>query len=65
MTIGMYFPDTCGDPDGEAQCGHEQAMYIRSLTFEAQPVPETGTMVLLGAALLLRHFRGRLAASRV
>jgi hypothetical protein len=62
MAIGMYLPDECGDPDIEDECGQgEQRLYVNGLTFEAQPVPEPGTVWLLGAALLLRSARGPLA----
>jgi len=62
LEVGMYLIDECGDPENERRCfGREQRLYISSLTFEAQPVPEPGTVLLLGVALLLRKVRGALS----
>jgi hypothetical protein len=62
MNIGLYRPDACGDPETDRGCtSGEQFLDLYSLTFDADPIPEPASVVLLGAGLLAlaRRYRRR------
>jgi hypothetical protein len=61
IEIGLFLPDACSDPESGVECDFgEQNVFIGSLTFDAAPIPEPASVVLLGAglfALARRHRR--------
>jgi hypothetical protein len=62
MNVGLFIPDGCDDPESGLRCdAGEQALSIYSLTFDAQPIPEPASVVLLGTGLLAlaRRYRRR------
>ena len=62
MEIGLFLPDACSDPESGVDCDRgEQALSIYSLTFDADPIPEPASVVLLGTGLLAlaRRYRRR------
>ena len=62
MEIGLFLSDACDDPESGVDCDRgEQRLSIRSLTFDADPIPEPASVVLLGTGFLalIRRYRRR------
>ena len=61
LTIGLFLPDECADPDTNLDCSsnNELALHIRSLTFDVTVAPEPASVLLVGTGLLavLRRYR--------
>jgi hypothetical protein len=58
--VGLYLADECGDILSDCR-GFERGLDINRLTFDAVPIPEPASVLLLGPALLalVRRYRRR------
>jgi hypothetical protein len=60
MVVGLFFPDECNDPESGLECGQgEQGLDITRLTFDATPVPEPASVLLVGTGMLALLRRSR------
>jgi hypothetical protein len=61
MEIGLFLPDSCSEPENEFDCFGlwERGLSIGQLTFTAEPIPEPGSVLLLGLGLLAAGRRQR------
>ena len=58
--VGIYLPDVCGDPDNARDCRlGELGLSIYRLEFDATPLPEPASGLLVGTALLAALRRHR------